>query len=202
MGRCSGVQGVTGRGKHQSKGAWGWEAQREPALEPQGSILYPRVKANATEDHRNACGSKESTTQIVGKCSLPPLSSPVSCRSSCGSDRASGGTSTCPVPPAPSQGNSSSCCSHTRSQLAQNLPSAQYLSLAVESVQPCSAVLSSREIKARCQGRARKDTHRAAVGPDLSALSYKQGSSHSSDKSPIASALEPAVHHRHHLAAS
>lgn len=59
-------------------------------------LLSPRVKANATEEHRNACGTKESTTRVVGKCSLPPLCCPVSCSSSCGGDRAPGGHFTLP----------------------------------------------------------------------------------------------------------
>lgn len=171
--------------------------KKRASLRATEALLYPKIKANSTEEHRNACGTKESTTGVVGKCSLPPLSSSVSCSCSRGSDRAPGGTLTCLVPPALAQENSSSCCSHTRHSWPQICLLLCICHRLRSQPNLAELSLSSRESKARCQGRARKDTHRAAVGPDLSALSYKQGSSHSSDKSPIASALEPAVHHRH-----
>lgn len=156
-------------------------------------MLVHIEREHSSESQGSACCQHMFTTL---------LSSVSFCGYSCRSDKDPGCTSTCTVPPALSLDNSSSCCSHTRSQPAPNLPSALRLSLAAVLARPHWAVLSSRESKARGQGRARKDIHRAAAGPDPSALSNKQGSSHSSVKSPIASALEPAAHHGHHLAPS
>lgn len=176
------------------------------SLRPVEAPLYPRIKANAAQQDRNACGAKERTAwslrEVLVASKHPPLSSVSFCGYSCRSDKDPGCTLTCTMPPAPSLENSSSCCSHVRSQPAPILLSALCLSLAALPTQPHRAVLSSRESEARRQDRARKDIQRAAVGPDLSALSYKQGLSHCSVQSPIASALEPAAHHGHHLAAS
>lgn len=60
----------------------------------------------------------------------------------------------------------------------------------------------SQGTQGKMPGHSKEGHPQGSSGTDLSVLSYKQGSSHSSDKSPIASALELAVHHRHHLAAS
>lgn len=94
--------------------------------EPAEALLYPRVKVNVTEEHRNACGTK-AQLELWGSAHCPLLGPSVAAHVEVTEHQ---GSLTCPVPLImlllPHQ-----------SQLAPNLPSALYLSQAEESAQPC-----------------------------------------------------------------
>lgn len=94
---------------------WGSTKGRD-ALRAVEAPLYPRIKANATQQHRNVCEAKKSSESQCCQYTFSTLPSSEFCSYSHRSDKHPGCTFTCTVPPAPE--NSSPCRSHARSQLS------------------------------------------------------------------------------------
>jgi len=148
----------------------GWGSTKGRAsLRAAEAPLYPRIKANAAQQHRNVCGAKESTARISVKRLLPAhvCHPPLLCillRLLTRSDKDPVRTLTCTMPPAPSLENSSSCCSptpgHNQPQICLLLCVCQW-----QRCQPGPIGLCSQQGETPGQARAGHSQGSSTTGP-------------------------------------